>query len=143
VRTNQTFYQMQVNSTYSSFSNPSYSNAFSSDGSISNYQTVSSAFKTLFYGPTTNSSTILGNIYSSSSVIFNEINAVLDPMITAWSHLSAATEAGVLSQMTATLSSSSTLQANLSNFMTKIGSFFSVGLIARRIKRRTSSWCSS
>lgn len=125
VQANQSFYQLQLNSTYTSYTNQVYTNAFAiNNGTV--YQDVTSAFKTLYYGPTSNSSTILGNIYYTSNIIFNQINNVLQPMIYAWGNLSALTQAGVVTQMTATITSSSTLQATLNGYMSNIGSFFNV-----------------
>jgi len=49
----------------------------------------------MYWGPTTNSSTILGNIKAKLTIIFNEVNSALDDMITAWNGLSGTTQAGV------------------------------------------------
>jgi hypothetical protein len=64
VRVNQNAFQVAVNATYSSYTGSVYSNAFSSDGTNTGYTDINSIFKTSYYGPTTASSTILGNIYS-------------------------------------------------------------------------------
>ena len=45
------------------------------------YFDVSSEFKDMYYGPHTDDTKILGNIYSQLAVIFEEINVALDPMI--------------------------------------------------------------
>ena len=139
VKGNQTTYQLQINSTYSSYANPTYSTAFALNGTA--YQDVTSSFKTLYYGPITNSATILGKIYSTSSIIFAEINNVLDPMIYAWGNLSVATQSGVTTQMTATVASSASLQVNLDDFMSKIGAFFNVSHILCRMEQCTHNWC--
>jgi hypothetical protein len=49
----------------------------------------------LFYGPETINTTILGKAYYKSSIIFEEINNVLDPMIAAWGRLKTTTKTGV------------------------------------------------
>ncbi len=123
IKSKQTFFQLGINNTYTSYSNPIYEDAFQENGT---YKNVSSAFKTLFYGPPTNSSTILGSIYSTSSVIFNEINAVMDPMISAWANLSVLTQAGVSAQMTTAINSVNPLQTNLIDFMNSNGKLFNV-----------------
>jgi hypothetical protein len=51
----------------------------------------------MYWGPTSNSSTILGNIKSKLTIIFDQVNTGLDSMITAWNGLSATTQAGVSS----------------------------------------------
>jgi hypothetical protein len=50
VKSKQIFYQNQITSVYNLYSNSVYQTAFAVD-SITNYQDVTSAFKTLFYGP--------------------------------------------------------------------------------------------
>jgi hypothetical protein len=59
-----------MNNTYTAYTNSIYTAAFAANNGTS-YQNVASAFQTMYYGPTTNSSTILGNMYSTSNVIFN------------------------------------------------------------------------
>lgn len=71
VKVNQNTFQLAVNNTYTNYVGSVYSNAFSSDGTNAGYTNINSIFKTSFYGPTTSSSTILGNIYSVTSIIFN------------------------------------------------------------------------
>ena len=53
--------------------------------------TVQSQFKDMHLGPTSDSTKILGSIYTATDVIFKQINAVLDPMIAAWGRLSSTT----------------------------------------------------
>lgn len=132
-----------MNNTYSSYNNEVYTDAFSVNGTLTSYVPVTSAFKTMHYGPTTNSSTILGKMYSTSSVIFNEINNVFDPMIAAWTNLTTATQSGVNNQMTATLTSSANLQININDFQSKLGKFFNVFMFIFRINHCILILCSS
>lgn len=69
VKSKQIFYQNQLTSVYNLYSNPIYTSAFAVD-STTNYQNVNSEFKTLYYGPPTKDTTILGKAYSKSATIF-------------------------------------------------------------------------
>ena len=69
VRTNQTVFQLNTNNTYTAYTDLTYSNAFS-DGTVSGYANVNSVFKDLHYGDIDDTSSILGNIYYSTSLIF-------------------------------------------------------------------------
>jgi hypothetical protein len=57
----------------------------------------------MYWGPTSDSSTILGNIKSKLTIIFDQVNNGLDNMITAWDGISTTTQAGVSSQITSTM----------------------------------------
>lgn len=124
VATKQNVFELFEASIYSGYTNPTYSTAFSSDGTT--YVNVNSEFKTLFYGPTTNSTTILGYIYSVTNNIFEEINAVLDPMIAAYNNLTATTQATVEAQMDGTITSIGTLSITLNSFINNWANLFSV-----------------
>ena len=41
----------------------------------------------MYFGPSSNTASILGVIKSELTAIFNEINAALDPLIAAWAIL--------------------------------------------------------
>ena len=65
----QNVFLIFINNFYDNFNNPTYTGAFSNDGT--NYVNVNSQFKTMYYGPINNSSTILGTINSVAGTIFN------------------------------------------------------------------------
>ena len=86
IRVDQVDIENQIKNEYSSYTNIVYSTAFTqSDGTT--YTDVPSAFKEMYYGPVTDSSKILGNIYSGLRSLFGEVNAALDPMISAWGEI--------------------------------------------------------
>ena len=90
VASKQALFEAYIESIYTSYSNPTYTNAFyASDGTTP--ASVDSVFKTMHYGPTSNSATILGSIKSTATTIFTEINAALDPMKAAYANLTATT----------------------------------------------------
>ena len=70
MRSNQSIFQLNTNSTYSSYTDLTYSNAFS-DGTTSGYANVNSVFKDLHYGSIDDTSSVLGNIYYKTGVIFD------------------------------------------------------------------------
>lgn len=74
----------------------------------------------MYYGPTTDNTKILGNIYYQLEQIFTEVNEALDPMIDKWLYLEAETEATVSGRIDDTITSISThstqLQATISNY---------------------------
>lgn len=43
----------------------------------------------MYFGPTSDTSKILGNTKNQLTAIFNQINSALDPMIDAWAILEA------------------------------------------------------
>jgi hypothetical protein len=82
----------------------------------------------MFYGPTSDSTKILGSIYTSSDVIFTQINNALDPMIAAWGRLTTTTQAGVTAQMTATSTAITSLKSNIDDYISAIYKLFYVRL---------------
>ncbi len=48
---------------------------------------VNSVFKDKYYGPLSQTSSILGKINSQETTIFTQVNAAIDPMITAWGRI--------------------------------------------------------
>jgi hypothetical protein len=88
VVTKQNFFQTSVNGTYTSYSDFAYNTAFATNNGTS-YVDINSIFKDSYYGPISNTNSLLGNIYAKTNIIFKQINAVLDPMKAAWTNLSA------------------------------------------------------
>ena len=82
----------------------------------------------MFYGPTADSTKILGSIYTSSDVIFTQINNILDPMIASWGRLSTTTSSGVTNQMTATSTSITSLKSSINSYINSIFKLFYVHL---------------
>lgn len=78
-----------------------YSNAFIQSDGVTFFD-VSSEFKDMYYGPDTDDTKILGNMYSQLAVIFEEVNEALDPMIEKWVHLEGETESVVTGRITDT-----------------------------------------
>jgi hypothetical protein len=127
VASKQSVFEADVDNAYASYSNPVYSNAFSSDGT--NYVNVNSQFKDMYWGPSTNSTTILGLTKTTTTAIFAEINAALDPMKAAYANLSTTTEATVQSQMAATTTAVTAYSLSLNAFIANWSNLFSVPLL--------------
>lgn len=80
----------------------------------------------MYYGPINNATTILGNIYSVSQIIFNQINNALNPMIAAYNNLAATGQSGVQGQINATIITINTFSANLNSFINNWSALFNV-----------------
>lgn len=102
-----------------------YENAFTeSDGAT--YVNVSSEFKTMYFGPPTNTSTILGNIQSQLSPIFSEVNSALDPMISTWDYLESEGQTSTTGKITTTINTLEQLITSLSNSLDTMGASLDV-----------------
>ncbi len=80
----------------------------------------------MYMGPSSDSSKMLGIIKSKLTIIFNEINAVLDNMISAWQTLQATTQPTVQSQITALSLSAIDLKSKLDIYLNDVGERFNV-----------------
>ena len=122
IRTLQTGIEGQLTSEYSTYTDITYSNAFRAADGVT-YSSVDSEFKTMYYGPTTDDTKILGNIYSQLSTLFDEINVALDPLIDKWVYLEGETEAVVQGRLTDTQASILDYETQLNQVIESYGFF--------------------
>ena len=97
-----------------------YSGAFIGSNGVSYYD-VPSAFKTMYLGPSSDNTKMIGIIKSKMAVIFNEVNSGLDEMIAAWQYLNSTTQATVKAQLTSFSTSANELKTRLQIYLNQVG----------------------
>lgn len=79
------------------------------------YVSVNSEFKTMYYGPTTDSTKIMGNINTKLGALFSEVNKAVDPIIAAWTYLEGRGQAAVSSYIVGAIASISSHEAQINS----------------------------